>query len=286
MLQKLTCNLFVFWYISILIDEALAKAKNRYTYQMSPNVLVIVILFAEPPDPWRNLQENNTETLWLVQYIHMLGCDWCEIYTLMRQSEWCEIHTLMRWSDWCEQHTTLHAIFINAQKKIQKGKRESRKQNMKNYGAPSLSLWIATISNSEGDEVVLYLTRIYPMTFMFLSPLSPSCFALFPQIFSRLIPKPILELQDLQCFSLLLRMPILARCLPHAVLKPSLLQVNCKEPSEPIRDFHRSRPRVVWRCCPSAISENREFACFSMTIKFVTFPILIPRQILEKGVSQ
>ena len=152
--------------------------------------------------------------------------------------------------------------------------------------APSLSLCIATISNSEGDEVVLYLTRIYPMTFMFLSPLSPSCFALFPQIFSRLIPKPILELQDPQCFSLLLRMPILARCLPHVVLKPSMLQVNCKEPSEPIRDFHRSRPRVVWRCCPSAISENREFACFSMTIKFVTFPILIPRQILEKGVSQ
>ena len=129
MLQKLTCNLFVFWYISILIDEALAKAKNRYTYQMSPKVLVIVILFAEPPDPWRNLQENNTETLWLVQYIHMLGCDWCEIYTLMRQSEWCEIHTLMRWSDWCEQHTTLHAIFINVQKmnsKRKEGKQETK----------------------------------------------------------------------------------------------------------------------------------------------------------------
>lgn len=129
MFKKLTCNPFVFWYISILIDEALAKAKNRYTYQMSLKVLVIVILFAEPPDPWRNLQENNTETLWLVQYIHMLGCDWCEIHTLTRQSEWWEIHTLMRWSDWYEQHTTLHAIFINIQKmnsKRKEGKQETK----------------------------------------------------------------------------------------------------------------------------------------------------------------
>ena len=58
---------------------------------ISPKFLVNVILCAQPHNPWHHLQENNTQTLWLVQDIQMLWYDWCEIHTLMRQSDWCEM---------------------------------------------------------------------------------------------------------------------------------------------------------------------------------------------------
>ena len=35
---------------SILVDEALTKATNHYTYQMSPKFLVNTVLCAQPPD--------------------------------------------------------------------------------------------------------------------------------------------------------------------------------------------------------------------------------------------
>ena len=54
---------------------------------ISPKFLVNVILCAQPHNPWHHLQENNTQTLWLVQDIQMLWYDWCEIHTLMRQSD-------------------------------------------------------------------------------------------------------------------------------------------------------------------------------------------------------
>ena len=39
------------------------------------------------------MREKNSQTLWLVQDIKMLRCNWCQIHTLTRQSGWCEIHT-------------------------------------------------------------------------------------------------------------------------------------------------------------------------------------------------
>lgn len=51
------------------------------------------------------------------------------------------------------------------------------------------------------------------------------------------------------------------RCLLLLALSPSLLLLNCKEASEPISDFHVSRPSEVSRYWPSAIREYKEFSC-------------------------
>ena len=69
-------------------------------------------------------------------------------------------------------------------------------------------------------------------------------------------------------------------------LKPSLLQFRCKEACAPISFFHVLRPIVVVRYTPSAIREKRELAFLCRTMKFISWPSFIPRQILEKGVLQ
>ena len=71
------------------------------------------------------------------------------------------------------------------------------------------------------------------------------------------VPNPILESVDVQSFSLLPRKPILALDEPgaSAALKPSLLQLVCKDACEPISVFHVLRPSEVARYCPSAITE-------------------------------
>ena len=55
---------------------------------------------------------------------------------------------------------------------------------------------------------------MYPMALMCLSPLSAAAIASFPQVFESSldppVPNPILELQELQSFSLLAMMPIRA----------------------------------------------------------------------------
>ena len=84
------------------------------------------------------------------------------------------------------------------------------------------------------------------------------------------IPNQIVESGQLpQPISLLAIMPILALApqLPPKTLNPSTLQLSCKDPSEPRSDFHVSRPSVVLRFCPSAISENKESAVLFMRIK-------------------
>ena len=145
-------------------------------------------------------------------------------------------------------------------------------------------------------NTLCYCTRIYPMALRCLSPLSALCIAALPHVFDGSgappLPNPILESgQTKQPFSLLEIMPILV--LAHDVgvpitLNPSMLQLSCKDPSEPRSDFHVSRPSDVARCCPSAISENKESAVLFMRIKcFSSRPrIFIPRQILEKDVFQ
>jgi len=90
------------------------------------------------------------------------------------------------------------------------------------------------------------------MALMCLSPLSGERVASFPQVLEPSlyppIPNPILELQEKQMFWSLPRIPILAldepRPLP-AALKPSLLQLSCKEACEPISVFHVLRPSEV-----------------------------------------
>ena len=119
------CKLFGMCVVT-LIDEVLTKATNHYTYQMSPKFLINVILYAQPPDPWHHFQENNTQTLWLVQDIQMPWYYWGKIHNLMWPSEWCKVHTLMWGSDWCEQHTTLYTniecFSFSLKKKTQKWK--------------------------------------------------------------------------------------------------------------------------------------------------------------------
>ena len=130
------------------------------------------------------------------------------------------------------------------------------------------------------------------MLLMNLSPLSGECFATFPHVLLSsgypAVPKPILESQLLQSFSLFPTIPILAlepEGFPTA-LKPSLLQLLCNEAWEPIRVFHVLRPSEAARYCPSAIREYRELACTLMAVNLIWWPIFIPRQILEKGVFQ
>jgi len=127
---------------------------------------------------------------------------------------------------------------------------------------------------------------------MCLSPVSGDHKASFPQVLESSgcppVPNPILELQLKQSFASLLMIPILA-LLSHTVvstLNPSLLQLSCKEACEPISFFHVLRPSEVLRYCASAISEYRDLAFLLMAMKLICWPILIPRQILEKDVFQ
>ena len=112
-------------------------------------------------------------------------------------------------------------------------------------------------------------TKMYPMALVRLSPLSPPYIATFPVVTSTLsAPIPIIESQVMQLFSLIPKIPILAFMLV-TTLKPSLLQLICKEAFEPIKVFHVLRPSEVARYCPSAISEYRESACLLMTMKLI-----------------
>ena len=134
-------------------------------------------------------------------------------------------------------------------------------------------------------------TKIYPMALMCFSLLSAECVASFPHVLESPgcppVPNPILESQLLQSFSLLPRIPILAlEWSKLTALNPSLLQLFCKEASEPISVFHLSRPSEVGRYFPSAISEYRESACLLMTIKLICWSVFMPRQILVKDVFQ
>ena len=114
------------------------------------------------------------------------------------------------------------------------------------------------------------------MALMYLSPLSGVCFATFPQVSLSsgypAVPNPILESQVLQAFWLFPTKPILAlekREPVQTALKPSLLQLCCKEAWEPISVFHVLRPSEVARYFPSAISECRELACTLMTVNLI-----------------
>ena len=142
-------------------------------------------------------------------------------------------------------------------------------------------------------SVLCYWTKMYPMALMCLFPLSADDVASFPHVLESSerppVPNPILESQLLQILWLLPRIPILALewwVSLHIVLNPSLLQLVCRDAWEPIRLFHVIRPSEVARYLPSAINEYSELACLLMTTNFIWCPILIPRQILEKGVLQ
>ena len=134
---------------------------------------------------------------------------------------------------------------------------------------------------------------MYPIVLICLSPLSGYHSASFPHelLLSGYppVPNPILESQLEQTSSLLLMIPILAlgwSRKSETALKPSLLHLSCKEASEPISNFHVSRPSEVLRCCPSAIREYKELAVMLMTTNLICWPNFIPRQIFEKVVFQ
>ena len=141
--------------------------------------------------------------------------------------------------------------------------------------------------------MLFHWINMYPMTLMRLSPLSAAASASMPHVLVLSCPppepNPILESQLWQLSSLLPTIPILVFeevCESHFTLNPSLLQLFCKEPWEPSRLFHVSRPTDMGRNCPSAISEYKELDCLLMTMNLIWWPILIPRQIFEKCVFQ
>ena len=132
-------------------------------------------------------------------------------------------------------------------------------------------------------SVLFHCTKIYPMAVL----------SWFPHVLASLcrppVPKPILESQEAQSFSLFPMMPIRALAIEGSslsMLKPSLLHPDCKEAYEPISEIHESRPNEVRRLWPSAISECRELACLLMTTNLICWPIFIPRQIFVNGVFQ
>ena len=90
------------------------------------------------------------------------------------------------------------------------------------------------------------------------------------------VPKPILESQLLQSFSLFPMKPILAfealLSVPIA-LNPSLLQLVSNEARDPMSFFHVLRPNEVARYLPSAISEYRDLAWWLMTTDLNCWPI-------------
>ena len=134
-----------------------------------------------------------------------------------------------------------------------------------------------------------HCTKMYPMAWMCLSPLSGFNVASFPHELSPPVPNPILELQVEQSFCWLAMMPILALKKPRlslTALNPSLLQFRCKEACEPTTFFHVSRPSKVARYFPSAINEYKDSAVLLIKMNLSRCPIFIPRQILEKGVFQ
>ena len=131
------------------------------------------------------------------------------------------------------------------------------------------------------------------MAMMCFLPLSAAPTASLPHVFLSScfppVPNPILESGDLQSFCSLPRIPIRAlEWLSQSplALNPSLLQLRCNEALEPISDFHVSRPREVFRYFPSAIRENKDLACFVILVKFMCWPIFIPRQILVNDALQ
>ena len=114
----------------------------------------------------------------------------------------------------------------------------------------------------------------------------PSCPALLPAE-----PNPILELHDLQSFSLLLMMPILVMagsCVPvdETTLKPSILQfIWSMEPCK--SDFHVSLPTVFCMYLLFDRSAWRETAFWLTSIQFICWSkTRIPRQSLVNGLLQ
>ena len=100
---------------------------------------------------------------------------------------------------------------------------------------------------------------------MFLSLLSGECFATFPHVLKLSgypsVPNPILESQLLQSSSLLARKPILTLlwdCLEETALKPSMLQLCCREAWEPISVFHEVLPSEVGRYCQRSASTRSQ----------------------------
>ena len=67
---------FIRFHIPINTDltrRGSCKGQNHNTNKMSPKFLVNIILCAQPPDSiTSDLQENNTQTLWLVHDVQML----------------------------------------------------------------------------------------------------------------------------------------------------------------------------------------------------------------------
>ena len=138
------------------------------------------------------------------------------------------------------------------------------------------------------------------MTLMCLSPLSAlySFTASFPHVLkssgSPPVPNPILESQDLQLFSLLERIPILAllSCSGSLLaLNPSLLQLFSRRPQNQSATSTFHDPV---RCCgigriahQRSEREYKKFACLLITINLGWVSLIfIPRLILEKDVFQ
>ena len=95
-------------------------------------------------------------------------------------------------------------------------------------------------------------------------------------------PKAILESGELQSFSWLPMMPILALVPGRWTLKPSLLQLRWRE-ADFNKPFHALLPSLVFRYFPSAIRLYKELAfCGILSHLILSFPSFIPTQMSWK----
>ena len=74
--NEMNAKPFIRFHIPINTDltrRGSCKGQNHNTNKMSPKFLLNIILCAQPPDSiTSDLQENNTQTLWLVHDVQML----------------------------------------------------------------------------------------------------------------------------------------------------------------------------------------------------------------------
>ena len=117
--------------------------------------------------------------------------------------------------------------------------------------------FVAVLRNKKFLKYLLHqfpchCTMIYPIALIYLFPLSGPKQATLPHVmdFSGLPPvlKPILEsvLSQLDC-SLPIISILALECMGQPCeLKPSLLQLSCRDASAPINDFHQYHDQAKW----------------------------------------
>ena len=101
------------------------------------------------------VREKNSQTLWLVQDIKMLRCNWCPIHTLTRQSGLCEIHTkkatikLLQNTHLCAAIWLVQATYHSTRKQLFFSGKNYQKIIISGAGAKQRLSWIVVLLRTE-----------------------------------------------------------------------------------------------------------------------------------------